>query len=84
MADTPRRAVMVPAGDAVIETIAEGTGPALVMLPSLGRDGYEDFDEVAGMLAAGGLIPSARNAGRVSISGAWYQCPSGKSGFEAE
>jgi pimeloyl-ACP methyl ester carboxylesterase len=55
MADTTRRTVLVPAGEAVIETIIEGTGPALVMLPSLGRDGYEDFDEVAALLAAGGL-----------------------------
>lgn len=55
MADTTRRTVMVPAGDAVIETTIEGAGPALVMLPSLGRDGYEDFDEVAAMLTAGGL-----------------------------
>ena len=66
MADTTRRTVMVPLGDTVIETIAEGTGPALVMLPSLGRDGYEDFDEVAGMLAAGGLSvlrPQPRGVG---------------------
>ena len=52
MADTTCRTVLVPAGEAVIETIVEGTGPALVMLPSLGRDGYEDFDEVAALLAA--------------------------------
>jgi len=55
MADTTRRTVLVPAEEAVIETIVEGAGPALVMLPSLGRDGYEDFDEVAALLAAGGL-----------------------------
>jgi pimeloyl-ACP methyl ester carboxylesterase len=55
MADATRRTVMVPAGEAVIETIVEGEGPALAMLPSLGRDGYEDFDAVASLLAAGGL-----------------------------
>jgi pimeloyl-ACP methyl ester carboxylesterase len=55
MADTTRRTVIVPAGEAVIEAIVEGTGPALVMLPSLGRDGYEDFDVVASLLAQGGL-----------------------------
>ena len=55
MADTMRRTVMVPAGEAVIETIIQGAGPALLMLPSLGRDGYAGFDAVAGLLAAGGL-----------------------------
>ena len=55
MPDQTRRIVMIPAGTASIETIVEGSGPALVMLPSLGRDGYEDFDEVAAMLAEGGL-----------------------------
>lgn len=66
MADTTRRTVLVPAGEAVIETIVEGSGPALVMLPSLGRDGYEDFDAVAALLAAGGLTvlrPQPRGIG---------------------
>ena len=66
MADKTRRTVMVPAGAAVIETIVEGAGPALLMLPSLGRDGYEDFDEVAKMLAAGDLTvlrPQPRGIG---------------------
>ena len=61
-----RRTVLIPTGPAVIETIVEGTGPALVMLPSLGRDGYEDFDEVAAMLAASGLTilrPQPRGIG---------------------
>jgi pimeloyl-ACP methyl ester carboxylesterase len=66
MADTTRRTLLVPAGAAAIETIIEGAGPALVMLPSLGRDGYEDFDEVAALLAAGGLTvlrPQPRGIG---------------------
>ncbi len=66
MADTTRRTVIVPAGAAAIETIVEGSGPALVMLPSLGRDGYEDFDTVASLLAAGGLTvlrPQPRGIG---------------------
>lgn len=66
MADTTRRTVIVPAGAAAIETIVEGHGPALVMLPSLGRDGYEDFDMVAALLAAGGLTvlrPQPRGIG---------------------
>lgn len=61
-----RRTLLVPAGPATIETITEGTGPALVMLPSLGRDGYEDFDTVAALLAAGGLTvlrPQPRGIG---------------------
>ena len=66
MADPTRRTIVVPAGEAEIETIAEGTGPALVMLPSLGRDGYEDFDAVAARLAADGLTvlrPQPRGIG---------------------
>src|SRR3984885_953444 len=41
--------------NAVIETIVEGAGPAIVMLPSLGRDGLEDFDDVAARLATAGF-----------------------------
>jgi len=66
MADTTRRTVIVPAGEAAIETIVEGSGPALVMLPSLGRDGYEDFDLGAALLAEGGLTvlrPQPRGIG---------------------
>jgi len=66
MADPTRRTIVVPAGEATIETIAEGSGPALVMLPSLGRDGTEDFDAVATLLAAGGLTvlrPQPRGIG---------------------
>jgi len=66
MADITRRRLLVPAGAATIETLVEGSGPALVMLPSLGRDGYEDFDAVAGLLAAGGLCvlrPQPRGIG---------------------
>ena len=37
-----------------IDTIVEGSGPAIVMLPSSGRDGGEDFDVVAARLAAAG------------------------------
>ena len=67
MADTTRRTEMVSAGPTTIEVIIEGHGPALVMLPSLGRDGYEDFDAVAAMLASGGLTvlrPQPRGIGR--------------------
>ena len=37
-----------------IETIEEGQGPAIVLLPSLGRDS-EEFDPVAERLAADGI-----------------------------
>ncbi len=66
MADTTRRTILVPAGAATIEVIIEGDGPALVMLPSLGRDGYEDFNAGAAMLAGGGLTvlrPQPRGIG---------------------
>ena len=53
--------------DAVrIEVIAEGRGPLLVLLPSLGRDS-EEFDPVAEQLAAAGLRvlrPQPRGYGR--------------------
>lgn len=51
-----------------IEVIAEGRGPLLVLLPSLGRDS-EEFDPVAEQLAAGGLRvlrPQPRGYGRSS------------------
>ena len=54
-----RRSEMVSGTDAngraiVIETFIEGSGPAVVMLPSSGRDGAEDFDAVAARIAAAG------------------------------
>jgi pimeloyl-ACP methyl ester carboxylesterase len=48
-----------------IEVIAQGTGPAVVMLPSRGRDSY-DFDTVAdGIMAAGFRVlrPQPRGIG---------------------
>ena len=57
---TQRRSRTVPAGLASIETIVEGEGPAIAILPSLGRDGLHDFDEVAALLAAAGAIGVAR------------------------
>ena len=53
-ADAGRTRVLVPAGPAVIDTIAEGSGPPVVMLPSRGRDS-EDYDAVAAAIAAGGF-----------------------------
>lgn len=50
-----RRTEMVTGGDVVIETFVEGAGPTVVMLPSSGRDGAEDFDAVAARIAAAGF-----------------------------
>jgi pimeloyl-ACP methyl ester carboxylesterase len=52
--------------DVTIETIAEGRGRLIVMLPSLGRDS-EEFDPVATRLASAGfrvLRPQPRGYGR--------------------
>src|SRR6516164_4788771 len=52
--------------DVTIEVIAEGRGPLLVLLPSLGRDS-EEFDPVAERVAAAGfrvLRPQPRGYGR--------------------
>ena len=62
----PRHSEMVQgANGLVIETYVEGSGPAIVMLPSTGRDGAEDFDDVAARLARAGfkvLRPQPRGA----------------------
>ena len=57
---------LVAAGGAQIETIAEGEGPLVVVLPSRGR-GAEDYDGLARGLAASGyrvLRPQPRGIGR--------------------
>ena len=49
-----------------IEVLSQGSGPAIVLLPSLGRSG-EDYDAVAAMLASDGfrvLRPQPRGIGR--------------------
>jgi pimeloyl-ACP methyl ester carboxylesterase len=62
----PRRARELAHHDNVtIEVIAEGRGPAIVLLPSLGRDS-EEFDAWAARIAAGGfrvLRPRPRGFG---------------------
>ena len=53
-------------GDVAIEVIAEGRGPLVVLLPSLGRDS-DELDPVAGQIAAAGfrvLRPHPRGYGR--------------------
>jgi pimeloyl-ACP methyl ester carboxylesterase len=54
-AEPQRRSVLVTEGPVTIETYVQGQGPAIVMLPSTGRDGGEDFDAVAARLAAAGF-----------------------------
>ena len=64
-AEIGARAREVVRGNGVtIEVITEGQGPAIVLLPSRGRDS-EDFDEVAAGLAAAGYLvlrPQPRGA----------------------
>lgn len=50
-----RRSEVVSANGVTIETYVQGTGPAVVVLPSTGRDGGEDFDDVAARVAAAGF-----------------------------
>jgi pimeloyl-ACP methyl ester carboxylesterase len=57
---------IVRRGDVSIEVIAEGRGPLIVMLPSLGRDS-EEFDPTAQRIAKAGfrvLRPQPRGYGR--------------------
>jgi pimeloyl-ACP methyl ester carboxylesterase len=61
-----RRGELVHHGDVQIEVAVEGTGPSVVLLPSLARDS-DDYDEVAQGLAAAGLRvlrPKPRGIGR--------------------
>lgn len=56
---------MIAGGDVRIEVLAQGSGPVIVVLPSLGR-GAEDYDVVATQLAADGfriLRPQPRGVG---------------------
>ncbi len=64
---TSTRVELVRYQNVVLETLIEGTGPAIVILPSLGRDSYDDYDHVAASLAASGfkvLRPQPRGVGK--------------------
>lgn len=50
MQTADRTTQFVRTSDSVIEVVREGTGPSVVLLPSLGRDSY-DYDPVAAGLA---------------------------------
>jgi len=54
-----RRSEIVSAGAASIETYVDGHGPAVVIIPSYGRDGGEDFE----LLSAASLMPVTRCCG---------------------
>jgi pimeloyl-ACP methyl ester carboxylesterase len=60
-----RRSKLVRYGDVQVEVVAEGAGPAVVLLPSLARDS-DDYDQVAEGLSASGfrvLRPKPRGIG---------------------
>jgi len=62
--ETPRQ-IVVDHGDAHIVVLDQGSGPVIVILPSLGR-GAADYDQVAAYLAADGyrvLRPQPRGIG---------------------
>ena len=62
----PRTRDVVRRGDITIDVIAEGKGPLIVLLPSLGRDS-EEFDPAAEFIASEGfrvLRPQPRGYGR--------------------
>jgi pimeloyl-ACP methyl ester carboxylesterase len=57
---------VIQRGDTQIEVLAQGNGPLIVLLPSLGR-GAEDFDAIAARVADAGfrvLRPQPRGIGR--------------------
>ena len=61
-----RRTELVRYGEVQIEVVAEGAGPAVVLLPSLARDS-DDYDAVAEGLAAAQFLvlrPKPRGIGR--------------------
>ena len=65
-AQAERTRVLVRYAGITIETIVEGTGPAVVLLPSLARDS-DDYDSVADGLVSHGLRvlrPQPRGVGR--------------------
>jgi hypothetical protein len=58
---------LVATRNATIETLVQGEGPVLVVLPSYGRDGIADFDRFANLIACSGmrvLRPQPRGIGR--------------------
>ena len=54
MTERRRNSEIVSEGDVRIETYVDGSGPALVVLPSYGRDGAEDFDKFTDLVVKAG------------------------------
>ena len=54
MTNAKRKGEIVTGDGVDIETYVEGKGPAFVILPSYGRDGAEDYDDIAARLAEAG------------------------------
>lgn len=50
-----RQSEIVTAGGVSIETYIDGRGPAVVILPSYGRDSGRDFDPLTATLAHAGF-----------------------------
>lgn len=68
MSPPTRSRELVRRGDVQVDVIVDGTGPAIVLLPSSQRDS-EDFDDLAARIAARGfrvLRPQPRGMGRSS------------------
>ena len=66
MAERRRNARVVSGHDIRIETLVDGNGPALVILPSYGRDSTEDYDAFVERVAGAGwmvLRPQPRGIG---------------------
>lgn len=54
MSKVPRESHVCSSEGVEIETYVDGAGPAFVILPSYGRDGGDDFDDIASRLATDG------------------------------
>ncbi len=71
MVITERSTEVVSNGSAAIEVFVDGAGPAIVIVPSYGRDAAGDFDDFAKLIAAAGfkvVRPQPRGTGRSSGS----------------
>ncbi len=55
MTDSKRKSESVSENGVESETYVDGDGPAFVVLPSYGRDGGEDYDDIHRAGRRGGL-----------------------------